>query len=1031
MYAALSKASGVERHEIAAPTSLALSHSVSALKPPDQISILCSLANIYGCVGFLRREAYLLRQLQASVVSLLARALILHPREPTTLTRILGQIRGSEHAVLGTLVSQTITSGLSEGADAVLILALQICETYGINVDVEPLKNIPLHHILSRAAMTGKTTATGEPLLKRSERANRGTTSGTQSQDASRSDTLSREDSLFGWADLQVALLKDTICVAEMLQDHVSMAFFAAILVRDYHEILSGEEQQSLIRGLMRCVTTARWRDARELEVFYWGPSEPLASLELETLSPARNTTERPGTELLEATINVGGTSSEVPGLKNPFFWNTQRSSGGQSKQTTLVQGEKVSVTVTLQNPFKTALDASDMWLSTSGARFEADHIAVTLPPSSYHIVTLTGTPQEVGDLKIRGIHMTLSGCQTREFVVSLHDEATEKIRQSRDADLDDRRTRLKFQGLDARPAFVARRQAALAAEEKSVGNKAVTNVKSGEKFLQCRVAPSQPTLTLQSPSLLHGHMVVYEGEVTTLKLRLDNDSPLPVDYVRLYFTDDLSDAIQHALSEGDLMQEDAHQLEQGLMRESTFSYSRKPRDIRVASGKSVILPIKFRGKLDCTTASITVEYGHVDAPGRGGLVTEETKSFYTRRSILDFGVTVLAHPECGQLGFATLGLAEARFLEASLLRDGLGGSEDPLVPKVNGFVSSFEDSDTVCALTLDVRNVRQDPVEVSIELDGPEQVNKRVGRLQQVCIIGPAATAHFSIPLSKLSLSFAQLAAPIPSLSSRQFILSKIKLSPQEEKNVRRRFWYKQEILSRLRGHWRNVRDGHHGRLAGLEEAIDLDDSQFSILTIPAIDLDLSLTSAGAGTSRPAKRATPATTTIVAPQSFCNITSTVEHRASRPLKLLYRLVPLPAVSLDLTSSEGTAAVAAAVAAASAGGARRPSVGNGPLSAAGHHSNDPILSRMLITDGGLSCPVEPWPLPPGQKSKALTTGVTFLAEGTFAFIACVEEEGQELQGDDGSTEVFTAAERFSQVSREALFVEVRAPGSEQ
>lgn len=1073
MYASLSKASGVQRHEIAAPASLGLTHSVAALKPPDQIHILCSLANIYGCAGFPRREAYLLRQLQATVVSLLARALILHPREPVTISSALKQIAGSDHTVLGTLVSQTLTSGLGQSADAVLILALQICETYGINVDVDPLRKLPAHHVLSKAAQTGKKSATGEPLLKKKNRASWGAQAMLSATGPDADVSVLQDEADFGWADLQIALLKDTICVAEMLQDHVGMAFFATILVRDFHELLSAGEQQSLIRGLQACVRTARTQDAHDLEVQYWGPAEPLCSLETVPLSPARLAVERPAKDLIVAESDKdAGLSTQAPaGSQNPFFWNPTTSSNIAAKQSVLVQDEKATFFVTLQNPFKTHLELSAIRLSTDGARFDADTLETALPPLALHTLALTGTPRESGNLTVRGIFLTLQGCKEREFKVPLYDEASDKQRQQRDAALDDRRTRLKTHGLDARPAIVAQRRAARAAEgdakpasKKNGSLHGLTSSGGAEKFVSCRVIPSQPQLMIDSPTLSHGQILLYEGEESTLRVRLTNSSPLPIDFVQITTTDDLSEAIQSSLAEGDLLPEDVHQLEHQLVHSPVFSgIPSRPRSIKIPPhGRSVTIPIKIRGKIDCSRGVVNVDFGYLNAPGRGGLPTEETKNFFTRRVTLPFAISVVPLVECGPIDVRDIGHAEARLLRARLeggdqqQQQGVEGalrglqlsqSGSKLQPhstqvhaQLNGQHSDgsaeTSSSEAACLLTMDVRNLFDHPLVVTLRLgDEPKDIktdgevvssSKGASALSVSRAILAGHTSSFAIPLAKFELPESLLSSPIPSLSSRQFIVSKVKLTPQEEAAVRRRFWYRQALLSRLSGTWTDTRSGKTGRLS-LEEQ-EVTDRLVLRLREDPVEVRLDLQS-NAGEPLAATTKTDAVVTHTTSESFHTVVSHVTNRSNRPVRLLYRLVPLPSTAIDAWSAGGGSGSSGG----GGGGGNAPEAGSngaGPnqaLHASGIHSSDATLSQLLITDGGLACPLKPWPLEVGQTT-SVRTGVAFLASGQFAFTASVEEAFDLTGGGSGAGGSGEEnAERLVRIARQQLVVNVSGP----
>ena len=47
----------------------------------------------------------------------------------------------------------------------------------------------------------------------------------------------------------------------------------------------------------------------------------------------------------------------------------------------------------------------------------------------------------------------------------------------------------------------------------------------------------------------------------------------------------------------------------------------------------------------------------------------------------------------------------------------------------------------------------------------------------------------------------------PIPTLSGRQFVVSKAKLTLKEEKHQKELFWYREELFKRVKGTWREVR--------------------------------------------------------------------------------------------------------------------------------------------------------------------------------------------------------------------------------
>jgi len=72
-------------------------------------------------------------------------------------------------------------------------------------------------------------------------------------------------------------------------------------------------------------------------------------------------------------------------------------------------------------------------------------------------------------------------------------------------------------------------------------------------------------------------------------------------------------------------------------------------------------------------------------------------------------------------------------------------------------------------------------------------------------------------VRLDRLALTTEQLEQPIPALSERQFVVAKVKRSPEEARLERELFWYREELLRRVKLSWNEVR-----LLAPLSRAIE-----------------------------------------------------------------------------------------------------------------------------------------------------------------------------------------------------------------
>ncbi|KAF9929847.1 hypothetical protein FBU30_001160 [Linnemannia zychae] len=110
------------------------------------------------------------------------------------------------------------------------------------------------------------------------------------------------------------------------------------------------------------------------------------------------------------------------------------------------------------------------------------------------------------------------------------------------------------------------------------------------------------------------------------------------------------------------------------------------------------------------------------------------------------------------------------------------------------------------CLLTLDVRNVWTVPVEVAMLVDDSEEgegldVNRLI---KSTTVIQPGSTQRIILPIRRMVLSTEQLATPIPTLSNKQFVVSRgSSLSSEEQAKERALFWFREELLKRVVARW------------------------------------------------------------------------------------------------------------------------------------------------------------------------------------------------------------------------------------
>jgi len=80
---------------------------------------------------------------------------------------------------------------------------------------------------------------------------------------------------------------------------------------------------------------------------------------------------------------------------------------------------------------------------------------------------------------------------------------------------------------------------------------------------------------------------------------------------------------------------------------------------------------------------------------------------------------------------------------------------------------------------------------------------------------VPPGSTCRIILPLPKLLLTEEQTSRPMPSLSGRQFVVDKSKLSSEDIKLQRELFWYREELFKAIRGRWKEAGGSRSGDLS------------------------------------------------------------------------------------------------------------------------------------------------------------------------------------------------------------------------
>ncbi|KAJ7940592.1 TRAPP II complex [Mycena leptocephala] len=755
----LSTLSGISRSNISSVLAQVHGPWLLHLGARERISILENTASLFSCLGYRRKEAYILREVLGCILDL-----IVCGREEDGFSRLssvplptglgiqgLNSGSSSQRGNVGVRFSENI-----DGNESVLRLLKHVCKVLGINLDAVRLLENSVENSNEDQALT------------------------TSIED----DITTDFTEPYGWPELQVGVVREAVAVAEALPDYLAVAQFALSSLKTLQTVLAPGDQYHLYATSTRALMTAHRRgDSKSVE--YWS-GKPLVSINLSSLPLVRLPIEKPISALHPRSSDI---APILTGGTDPFLYNPRRALG-QGKSL-VVQNELLEFVVVLRNPYVFDLEIQSLSLSTSGAVFDSKPVRVLLPANSLHVVTLSGKATETGSLVVRGCFVQAPGGTKREFTLPISTaEEEERIYRKRAA-LQCEVGRSKYSGLDCFPWEKASKRAST--------QLAISTTKAPLRFSEFTVVPEQPLLRIRRTSVTHGAVMMYNGEMSTIRITLENVSPLPIDFLRLVFDDSTIAPAQQALANGDLSVFDTYETEYDLLHRPVFSWNKEDaKDI--PAGQKLTVNVNCYGKVGCTTGTIHVSYSYVHRPAAS--LDPSPQVFHTRQLSYPVMVTVYHMLECHGMDILPFPSYPSELDEDQT------DTDDQYIGNEAGW----------CLFSVEVRNTYGLPFEVSFE-----RIQQGRARGTTSTTVSPGSTSRIVIPIKKFILSEAHISQPIPTLSDRQFIVTKSKLSKTQERAQRELFWYREELFKNLRGRWREAGGTRSGDLSLRQQRMSL----------------------------------------------------------------------------------------------------------------------------------------------------------------------------------------------------------------
>lgn len=314
---------------------------------------------------------------------------------------------------------------------------------------------------------------------------------------------------------------------------------------------------------------------------------------------------------------------------------------------------------------------------------------------------------------------------------------------------------------------------------------------------------------------------MLYNGEESTIRLTLENISTWPIDFLRLSFEDSTIGPAQEALSEGGLSVFETYETEYDLLHRKAFSWRNEKEITNILPNQKVVLSVTCVGKVGCAHGTVHIAYSQVNREHEEQVPASEV--FYTRQLSYPVTVTVYHMLECHDLRLMPM---------VDVNYDDIGSrasnSVIHLLPEV-------DDPAEWCLFAIDVRNTYGLPFEVTFEREQAGTQNAAVSST-----IPPGSMSCIMLPVKKFRLADDQISQPIPTLSDRQFVVGKSKLSIEEEQAQRELFWYREELLKIVSARWKETNGDRNGYLSLRQQRLTL--PMLKALRTDMVQVDLTL---------------------------------------------------------------------------------------------------------------------------------------------------------------------------------------------
>lgn len=880
---------------------------VESLTVLDATRVLSGIASVLGTIGSRRRKALVTRELVKILIPGLIQA------------RVVGAAEVGVHPAAGlsaisggALGGSPLDLGEGDAERGIMELLEDLCRSYGVLPGVKK-ENDPVGNNDEGGENIRTSLATAEVIAEQEIRS-------------------------FGWPALKIHVLRNCTALCEALPDFQGVLRFTTQLLRTADNDLTKEEQMRLSTTISRTVGAARKLGLLGVETEYWDQFL-LRDVEVVENSMWRPPIAHSGNELMDVDSDTPP-SAPVEVDKNPFIYNSfLKKAEAAAIEQVLVTGETAEFRVTLQNPFEFDVEVESVTLDATGVEVEVQRVGVIINPFRTYQIAVYATPRAGGSMKITGCRIKVFGCRERSFPIFVEG-------------LDNRERDIKTKrfGLRAAEPRLERPVSTISASGRA--SRPLPQLHPIPKTMDLTVIEPQPLLVVKSTSLSQSALMILEGERKIFGITFNNLSSTDVDLLVFSFRDSTTGRIRQALAEKGNSPAEMYEMELMLAKKRAFTWHQGEKIIKSTEGLNDIEPgvtdvdgevkevdqiaekedpernifvpghgtatfeIMVLGKPGLTHGSIQADYGHLGMPR-----SQVHEKFYTRQVIFPVTVTVNSSIELVRVDFVPFSTDLQFEVFTGAVGNGENSEEEEEGMGQQGqFKELFkrmgvkDDPGEYCLMLLDLRNVWPQALRIKLfARDSPPTVGEDEeegwkGAFHAEDILQAGHTSRVILPIRRIFL--AEPTASIPSLSAnqRQFVVSTAKITPEQERQTREAFWYREEILKYIRGTWEELGTG---RVGDIElRGVRLTSRMVETIRVEDVGINIGVKESAPedcpdGVDPVMRRIGPSKY-LVATDTFLTLTAKLTNRTNRTIQPLLRLLPalrnqIPSVALDLT----------------------------------------------------------------------------------------------------------------------------------